>query len=145
MQWFGLYMSEIYASSFAIVNLVHGWKIREAGFYHMLHWRRLVILFSIDNKWPLEMQSWSWGALHEDYVSLARYVILRVAHAPGMSGTFSQPPTSKETASKRSRLASWMCYGQITEIWQLFRLIIWTKFLRVDTSISFIIWGNAPS
>ena len=30
---------------------------------------------------------------------LARYVKLRVAHAPGMPGTFSPPPTSKETAS----------------------------------------------
>ena len=30
-----------------------------------------------------------------------------VAHAPGMPGTFSTPPTSKETASQRSRHASW--------------------------------------
>ena len=30
---------------------------------------------------------------------LARYVKLRVAHAPGTLGTFSSPPTSKETAS----------------------------------------------
>ena len=28
---------------------------------------------------------------------LTRYVKLRVAHAPGMSGTISPPPTSKET------------------------------------------------
>ena len=37
---------------------------------------------------------------------LTRYVKLRVAHAPGMPGTFSPPPTSKETASLRSRHAS---------------------------------------
>ena len=37
---------------------------------------------------------------------LTRYVKLRVAHAPGMPGMFSPPPTSKETASKRSRRAS---------------------------------------
>ena len=37
---------------------------------------------------------------------LARYVKLRVAHAPGMSRTFFTLPTSKETASKRSRHAS---------------------------------------
>ena len=30
---------------------------------------------------------------------LSRYVKLRVAHAPGMPGTFSPPPTSKETNS----------------------------------------------
>ena len=30
---------------------------------------------------------------------LTRYVKLRVAHAPGMPGTFTLPPTSKETAS----------------------------------------------
>ena len=30
---------------------------------------------------------------------LIRYVKLLVAHAPGMPGTFSPPPTSKETAS----------------------------------------------
>ena len=34
---------------------------------------------------------------------IARYVKLGLAHAPG---TFSPPPTSKETASKRSRHAS---------------------------------------
>ena len=37
---------------------------------------------------------------------LARYVTLRVAHAPGMPGTFPPPPISKETASKRSRHAT---------------------------------------
>ena len=37
---------------------------------------------------------------------LARYVKLWVAHVPGMPGTFSPWPTSKETASWRSRLAS---------------------------------------
>ena len=34
---------------------------------------------------------------------LTRYVKLRVAHAPGMPGTFSPPPTSKENASQRTR------------------------------------------
>ena len=37
---------------------------------------------------------------------LTRYAKLRVAHAPGMPRTFSPPPTSKETASERSRHAS---------------------------------------
>ena len=32
---------------------------------------------------------------------------MRVAHAPGMPGTFPPPQTSKEAASKRSRNASW--------------------------------------
>ena len=36
---------------------------------------------------------------------LIRYVKLRIAHAPRMPGTFSPPPTSKETASKRPRHA----------------------------------------
>ena len=34
-----------------------------------------------------------------DHEPLTRYVKLRVAHAPGMPGTFFPPPTSKETAS----------------------------------------------
>ena len=38
--------------------------------------------------------------------TLTRYVKLRVAHALGMPGTFSPPPTSKETASSQSRHAS---------------------------------------
>ena len=38
---------------------------------------------------------------------LTRYVKLRVAHAPGIPGTFSSPPSSKVTASKRSLHASW--------------------------------------
>ena len=37
---------------------------------------------------------------------IARFAKLRVAHAPGMPGTFSPPTTSKENASKRSRHAS---------------------------------------
>ena len=44
-----------------------------------------------------------WTAEVDDPASrhgpLTRYVILRVARAPGMPGTFSPPPTSKETAS----------------------------------------------
>ena len=34
--------------------------------------------------------------------SLTRYAKLQVVHAPGMPGTFSPPPTSKETASDPS-------------------------------------------
>ena len=37
---------------------------------------------------------------------LVRYDKLRVGHAPGMPGTFFPPPTSKGTATKRSRHAS---------------------------------------
>ena len=37
---------------------------------------------------------------------LARDVKLWVAHVPGRPGAFSPPPTSKETANKRSRHAS---------------------------------------
>ena len=37
---------------------------------------------------------------------LTIYVKLRNVHAPEMPGTFSPPPTSKETASKQSRHAS---------------------------------------
>ena len=36
---------------------------------------------------------------------LTRYAKLRVAHVPGMLGTFSPPPTSKAIASQRSRHA----------------------------------------
>ena len=39
-------------------------------------------------------------------VPLTRYAKLRIAHAPGMPRTFSSPPTSKKTASQRSRHAS---------------------------------------
>ena len=38
-----------------------------------------------------------WYAISHLHGSLARYVKLRVAQAPGMPGTFSPPPTSKET------------------------------------------------
>ena len=38
--------------------------------------------------------------------SPTRYVKLRIAHAPGMPGSFSPPPTSKDTASWRSQHAS---------------------------------------
>ena len=39
-------------------------------------------------------------------MAFTRYIKLRVAHAPGMTGTFSPPPTSKETPSLLSRYAS---------------------------------------
>ena len=38
--------------------------------------------------------------------AFSRYGKLRVAHAPGMPGTFSPPPTSEEITSYRSRHAS---------------------------------------
>ena len=51
-----------------------------------------------------------WTKIHNRgtvaYGPLTRYVKLRVSHAPGMPGTFFPPPTSKETASKRSEHAS---------------------------------------
>ena len=40
---------------------------------------------------------WIYGVSKER--TIARYVKLRVAHAPGMQWTFSPLPTSKETAS----------------------------------------------
>ena len=40
------------------------------------------------------------------YGPLTRYAKLRFAHAPGIPGILSQPPTSKEIVSKRSRHAS---------------------------------------
>ena len=49
---------------------------------------------------PAQLNQQQW------YGPLARYVNLRVAHAPGMPGTYSPPPTSKGTASCRSRHAS---------------------------------------
>ena len=41
----------------------------------------------------------NWQRLFAGHGPLIRYVKLRVAHAPGMPGTFSPPLTSKETAS----------------------------------------------
>ena len=48
-----------------------------------------------------------WLNSIEIHGPLTRYVKLWEAHVPGMPGTFSPPPTSKETASKRSRHAWW--------------------------------------
>ena len=42
---------------------------------------------------------WPAARLGLGHGPLTRYAKLRVGHAPGMSGTFSPPPTSKETAS----------------------------------------------
>ena len=64
---------------------------------------------------PTQLSS-TWSLLFATYIyihlclltngPLTRYPKLRVAHAPGLPGTFPPPPTSKETASKRSRHAS---------------------------------------
>ena len=58
-------------------------------------------------KMPLNMSCAMRVQVYSDlHGPLTRYVKLCVAHAPGMPGTFSPPPTSKETASYRSRHAS---------------------------------------
>ena len=49
--------------------------------------------------YSIDLQIFAFGPL-------ARYVKCWVAHAPGMSGMFSSPPTSKEPVSLRSRHAS---------------------------------------
>ena len=46
-------------------------------------------------------------AIRRQRLTWASYRIRKIAHALVMPGTFSPPPTSKETASKRSRHASW--------------------------------------
>ena len=46
--------------------------------------------------WKLAVMAWASYQIRK----------IAVAHAPGMPGTFSPPPSSKETASKRSRHAS---------------------------------------
>ena len=47
-----------------------------------------------------------WPPFWVVLTNLTRYVNLCVAFAPGISGTFTLPPTSQETASQRSRHAS---------------------------------------
>ena len=66
---------------------------------------------------PIEYLSWAWQAASTSqqcvypwqawcHGPLARYVTLRVAHAPGMPRTFSLPPTSNENARERPWHAS---------------------------------------
>ena len=62
-------------------------------------------------RWTYAGFQWSnWNKRGQFYEvvhgPLTRYIKLRVAHAPGMPGTFSPPSTSEEAASKRSRHAS---------------------------------------
>ena len=52
-----------------------------------------------------EVSGWMISSLVEEE-NLSVLHAQWVAHAPGMPGTFSLPPTSKETASERSRHAS---------------------------------------
>ena len=63
----------------------------------MLYTRRDPNLYGNYSKsfWP----SASWFHPVAPNGPLARYAKLRAAHAPGMPGAFSPPPTSKETAS----------------------------------------------
>ena len=67
--------------------------------------------FVLAHFWPWLLRSFvlltmSRGSDSLFHGPLSRYVKLRVAHAPGMPGTFSPPPTSMETTSWRSRHAS---------------------------------------
>ena len=55
--------------------------------------------------WTLKTRERPWWS-HCRHGPLTRYAKSRVAHTAGMPGTFSPPPTSKETASQRSRHAS---------------------------------------
>ena len=54
----------------------------------------------------LALTSWPWSIPSSHREALTRYVKLRVAHAPGMSGMFSPPPTSKESTCQLFRHAS---------------------------------------
>ena len=65
--------------------------------------RRLLFVWQFDkhDDYSTSGQVMSWCR----HGSLTRYTKLRFAHAPGMPGTISPPPTSKETASQRSRHA----------------------------------------
>ena len=53
-----------------------------------------------------EPPSWRERWLHWSHGTFTRYVKLRVAHAAGMPGRFSQPLTSKKTDGQLSRHAS---------------------------------------
>ena len=72
-------------------------KITSECFYFCI-----IFLHSRTNMCFLHASQWK----RCEYGPLTRYVKLRVAHAPGMPGTFSAPPTSKDTAMYRSRHAS---------------------------------------
>ena len=62
-------------------------------------------LLKLRHGWLITPRYFVW-VLSPIHGPLVRYVKLRIVQAPGMPGTFSPPPTSKETASQRSRHAS---------------------------------------
>ena len=68
---------------------------------YVLHWSGDHILRSHSGNQPdssdVTVQSMICDS--DTHGPLTRHAELRVAHAPGMPGTFSLPPTSKETAS----------------------------------------------
>ena len=67
-------------------------------------WNTRIVLPYIINIMASDVDASGQGII--GHGPLTRYVKLRVAHVPGLPGTFSPPTTSKETASQRSQHAS---------------------------------------
>ena len=76
-------------------------------------------MYIIGTRLSTTVQGWNTNipAKHSQWASCKIHEIV-VAHAPGMPGTFSSPPNSKETASSWSRHASrhvlWCMSGSLT-------------------------------
>ena len=65
--------------------------------WHRDIWYAMILETRHKNAYSILNLSWRWGQnipgeLDQSHGPLTRYVKLRVAHAPGMMGTFSPPP-----------------------------------------------------
>ena len=94
--WFKFHWN-LYPSGSFVPHWCRKWLDAELAASHYLNWSWYIWLTHIHV--ALSLSELTYG-------SLARYVKMLVAHAPGMPGTFSTPPTSKETSNWRSRHAS---------------------------------------
>ena len=75
--------------------------------YFSYWWFRIYLCYEMTQFMVVSEIAWVLhlyqGVALPRYGPLTRYVKLRVAHGPGMLGTFFPSPTSKETSSKRPR------------------------------------------
>ena len=80
---------------------------------------------AIDRLWSILCSLWWLVSRHQSYGSLIRYVKLWVAHTPGITGTFSQPPRISDPDMHHDpcvTLVSWCMPGSLA------RGYLWNKW-----------------
>ena len=99
-------------------------------------------------KWANDESSWNVLVLWHSHGPLARYVKLRVVHAPGMPGTFSSPPLASDPDMHYRTCVThvpWCMPGSLTSgfLWSRWRGKR-SRYSRCMSNRQFYVTGKRP-